>query len=330
MILSRLHQEKVGITMSILFGCILIGLILLCMYLYKQNLKLRRKVSYLQPLVETAENIRDILYYCEVVPRLNYLYLSKTVNDLLGPDTYEKHMKKPEFIFEIVHPDDRDTLMKKALGELNFNEPIQVRFMDHLGQYIWFEEYATPVYKEGKFVGVLGIFRNIDEKVALQQQLEYKSTHDALTKLYNREYFQTKVVELNEIEVPVAVIAVDIDELKRINDSYGHQMGDRLIIEAATCLKNHAKEEMMIARVGGDEFTILLPKATELKVQEYIEAIQKNLQEGEKGMPFFPVQLSIGYVFSQTSYGVMEQLLNEADAKMYKQKNAKKELLLGV
>ncbi|SOC44551.1 sensor domain-containing diguanylate cyclase [Ureibacillus acetophenoni] len=316
--------------MSILFGCIILGLILLCIYFYQQNVKLNRKVRYLQPLVETAENIRDILYYCEVVPKLNYLYLSKNVNDLLGPNTYEEHLNNPESIFEIVHPDDREILINKKLGELNFHEAIQVRFRNHLGHYIWFEEYATPIYKEGKFVAVLGIYRNIDEKVVLQQQLEYKSTHDALTKLYNREYFQRKMSELNEIEVPVAVIAIDIDELKIVNDSYGHQMGDRLIIEAANCLKNHAMEEMIVARIGGDEFAILLPHATEMQVKEYIEAIQKNLQVGDKEVPYYPIRISVGYAYSETSYGVMEQLLNEADAKMYNEKNAKKESLVGV
>ena len=114
-------------------------------------------------MVETVENIRDILYYCETVPKLNYLYLSPTVNDLLGPNTLEEHLQNPEKIFEIVHPDDRETLVRKRFGQLNFNQPIKVRFRNHLGQYIWFEEYATPVYKDGKLVAVQGIFRNIDD-----------------------------------------------------------------------------------------------------------------------------------------------------------------------
>jgi len=297
------------------------------MYFYRQNVKLRRKMIFFKPLVETAENIRDIIYYCEVVPELKYLYLSTTVNDLLGPHTYEQHISSPEKIFEIVHPDDRVIMINKRLGKLNFQEPIQVRFMNHLGQYIWFEEHATPIYKEGKFVGVLGIFRNIDEKVALQQQLEYKSTHDALTNVYNREYFQSKMNEYNQSDVPMAVIVVDLDDLKRINDQYGHLMGDRLICEAANCLKNLAKKETMIARIGGDEFAILLPQLSESQVEQCIEKAQRNMYEGDYELPFYPIQLSIGYAYSLSSYGIMEQLLVEADANMYKHKNAKKALL---
>ena len=214
--------------MWIVFVGILIGLLLFCMNLYNQKSKLQQKVDYYKPMIETVENIRDILYYCETVPKLNYLYLSPTVNDLLGPKTLEEHLHKPEKIFEIVHPDDRETLVRKKLGEINFNESIKVRFRDHLGQYIWFEEYATPVYKDGKIVAVQGIFRNIDEKVALQLQLEYKSTHDSLTGLYNREFFQSKMNFFNQREVPITVIVADLDELKLINDEYGHQMGDSI------------------------------------------------------------------------------------------------------
>ena len=87
--------------------------------------------------------------------------------------------------------------MKKKLGTLDFNKPITVRLKNHLGKYIWFEEYATSVYKDGKFVAVIGIFRNIDDKVALQRQLEYNSTHDALTDLYNRAFFQLKLNDFN-------------------------------------------------------------------------------------------------------------------------------------
>ena len=318
---------KAGFFMWIVFGGILIGLLLLCMNLYNQKSKLQQKVDFYKPMVETVENIRDIVYYCETVPKLNYLYLSPTVNDLLGPNTLEEHLQNPEKVFEIVHPDDRETLVRKRLGQLNFNQPIKVRFRNHLGQYIWFEEYVTPVYKDGKFVAVQGIFRNIDDKVALQLQLEYKSTHDALTDLYNREFFQSKMNFFNQCEVPITVVVADLDELKLINDEYGHQMGDRLIRETANCLKAYADKEMIVARIGGDEFAILLPNASVSQVEQYIKNVQEKMQRDYGNLPFSPIQISIGYEYCTSSYGVMEQLLNEADAKMYKNKKMKKTLL---
>lgn len=310
--------------MWIVFGIIIIGLLLLSAYLYRQKLKLQQKADVFKPIVETVENIRDILYYCETVPKLNYVYLSPAVNDLLGPNTLEEHLQNPEKIFEIVHPDEHDTLKKKRLGELNFKEPIKVRFRNHLGQYIWFEEYATPIYKDGKFVAVQGIYRNIDDKVTLQQQLEYKSTHDSLTGLYNREFFQSKMDYFNQCDIPIIVLIADLDELKSINDAYGHQMGDQLIRETANALKACADEEMIIARIGGDEFSILLPNGTVSQVERYIKNVRQKMLRVDGNSPFLPIQISIGYEYSNSSFGVMEHLLNKADRYMYKDKKMKK------
>lgn len=314
--------------MWILFGSLLIlGLSLLCLILYKQKSKLQQKLDFFKPMIETVENARDILYYCETTPKLNYLYLSPSVNELLGPKTLETHLQDPEMIFEIVHPDDKNTLIKKRLGQLDFNKPIKVRFRDHLGQYIWFEEYASPIYKNGKYVAVQGIFRNIDEKVALQEQLEYKSTHDPLTDLYNRRYFQSQMNYFNQLEVPMTVVVADLDELKLINDTYGHQMGDRLIREAANCIMAYADKNMIVARMGGDEFAILIPSADVSQVECYLENVKKKMQNMNGILPFSSIQMSIGYAYGKSSYGVMEQLLNEADAIMYQNKKRNKRLL---
>lgn len=278
-------------------------------------------------MIETTEGIRDMLYYCEVYPKLKYLYLSPSIDSNLGPNSLEKHLNNPDKIFDIVHPDDHDILRKKQLGTLNFDKPITVRFKNHLGEYIWFEEYATPVYKDGKVMAVQGVYRNVHSQYILQEQLEYKSTHDGLTGLYNREYFQLKKKEFNEIAIPISVIVADLDDLKEINDEYGHQMGDRLIIATADCLKKFADEEMIVARVGGDEFIVLMPHKDNFEVEQYIENVCSKMREFSNTLPFSPIHISIGYEYSPSSYGVMRQLLNKADQKMYKNKKMKKVLI---
>lgn len=310
--------------LGILVG-IIVGLLLICNNLFKQKLKLQQQVNYLKPMVETVENVRDILYYCETKPKLNYLYLSPTVNYLLGPNAYEEHLQNPEKVFEIVHPDDREVLEKKLSGQFDFSKPIIVRFKHHHGQYIWFEEYGTPIYKDGQFIAILGIIRNIDDKITLQQQLEYKSSHDALTDLYNREYFQSKLTDFNEnCDTPIAIIMVDLDELKFINDHYGHQMGDCLIQEAANVFKIFADEQTIVARLGGDEFAVLLANVSNSQVEQYIKNIQVEMNLASEDKQFSLIKASIGYAYSTSSKGVMEQLLSEADAKMYENKKAKK------
>lgn len=321
-------ERKAGFLMWIIFeGLLIIILLLLCLSLYKQKLKLQKKIDFYKPMVNAVENIRDIIYYCETDPKLNYLYLSPSVNDVIGPQTLEEHIQNPDKIFEIVHPDDRETLLKKRLGQLNFNQPIKVRFKNQCGQYIWFEEYATPIYKNGKFVAVQGVFRNINENVVLQEQLEYKTKHDPLTNLYNRGFFQSMMNDMDKSDEPVAVVVADLDELKRINDTYGHKMGDLLICEAANALRSYANQDMIIARIGGDEFAILMPNVDVPQVEHYINNVQHELQRGRDNLAFSTIKLSIGYAYSESSSGMMEQLLSQADAVMYQNKRKKKVLL---
>ncbi|MFD1850955.1 sensor domain-containing diguanylate cyclase [Oceanobacillus bengalensis] len=316
--------------MWIVVAVIIIGLLLVSIKLYNEKIKLQRQVDYLKPMVETVENVRDILYYCETKPTLNYLYLSPTVNDLIGPETLEEHLQNPEKIFEIVHPEDYDTLMKKTLGQLDFSEPIKVRFRNDQGQYMWYEEYATPVYEKGEYIAVQGIFRNIDERVSLHQQLEYKISHDALTDIHNREYFQSKLNYFNQDwDIPIAVIVADLDDLKFINDNYGHHMGDCFIQEAANRLKMYADEETIVARIGGDEFAILLANASIPKVEQFLKKVQAQMNLYHDDTQLKRINISIGYAYSSSSKGVMEQLLREADTLMYQEKREKKQLISG-
>lgn len=312
------------IFMLIILGSLLIvGLLLLYLNENRQKRKLQTDIDLLKPMIESVENIQDILYYCETQPKLNYFYLSPNIGDFLQ-GSWEEHIKNPDMIFDIVHPNDYEVLMKKKLGTYDFSKPIVVRFKDNRGQYVWYEEKATPVYKDGKFTAVIGVFRNINDKVVLQQKLEYNSTHDSLTDLHNRAFFQLKLDEFNELDVPIAVIIADLDNLKQVNDQYGHHMGDQLICEAAKCLKGVADENMTVARIGGDEFAIIIPTENLLQVEQYIKMAQEKMQENVRNPLFSPIQVSIGYKHSNSSYGVMERVLNEADDNMYQNKKKKK------
>lgn len=314
--------------MWIFFGSIvIIGFLAIILYLGWQNKKLNQEVALLKPLVETADNIRDILYYCETVPKLKYIYLSQSVDKFFGPGTMEAHLREPDKIFELVHPDDKETLLKKKQGTLNFDDPIQVRFRNHLGQYIWFEEHATPTFKNGKLIAVQGIFRNVNDKKVLQEALEYKSTHDVLTDLYNRDYFEARMEDYNHRNVPVTIAIVDLDNLKEVNDRYGHQMGDHLLRETASLLQAKATKEMTTARIGGDEFAIIFPHASRSEVEDYIETIQAMMQIENRNLPYSTIKISIGYASSNSSYGTMEHLLHKADTIMYENKKMKKQII---
>lgn len=102
--------------MIIVFAIIIY--IVLCSYIYMQKVNFSKKLTLLQPMVESVENIRDVLYYCETHPEFKYQYLSPTIDDLLGPGKLEVHLRNPSAIYDLVHPDDYALLEAKKMVKL--------------------------------------------------------------------------------------------------------------------------------------------------------------------------------------------------------------------
>jgi diguanylate cyclase (GGDEF)-like protein len=234
-------------------------------------------------------------------------------------------MKNPYIIFERVHPDDYYLLEKKLAGEIDYSKPLLIRWKNDKGKYIWFEEYATPIFKYGEIVALQGIMRNIDNKVLLQQKLEYKVSHDSLTELFNREYLETKIKLYNKYEdVSIAIVICDLDELKYMNDHYGHKMGDKLIKTTAKLLKSFSNDEVVVARIGGDEFAILLSNTNPSQIESFLEKVKNEIEIfNNHHCDVFKIKFSTGYAYNHSSLGKMEELFVDADNKMYDEKNKK-------
>jgi diguanylate cyclase (GGDEF)-like protein len=168
-----------------------------------------------------------------------------------------------------------------------------------------------------------GILRNIDEWIQLQKDLEYRISHDALTGAFSRNFFERMMKRYDdEVDVPMAIIQCDLDELKTVNDHFGHREGDRLIKEAAKILMNFQSEKVLVSRIGGDEFAILV---IEMELSE-VEKLVEKMDEAINGYNNrdWPMKMSYGYAFSRSSKGNMERLFEEADRNMYDNKFGKK------
>ncbi|MFF2753502.1 diguanylate cyclase domain-containing protein [Psychrobacillus sp. NPDC058041] len=302
---------------------LMLVLIIVCYKLNSMRVELQQ-VKHLNPMLQTVDNSKDILYFCEVKPKLKYRYLSPVVENFLGINSLEEHLKNPDYFYEIIHPDDYGIAAEKLSGKIDYSKPIVVRLRNNEGKYIWFEEYAAPIYENGELVAIQGVFRNIDDRILLQQQLEYKVTHDALTDVYNREHFESQLQKYNEkVDVSIAIIICDLDELKMINDHYGHKVGDNLIKESAKLLMQCASEEVEVARIGGDEFAITLINSDPLQVETFLVEVQNRIDYFNETTDSFNIKISKGYAYHFSSIGKMEQLFVEADSKMYKEKNKK-------
>lgn len=154
-----------------------------------------------------------------------------------------------------------------------------------------------------------------------EEKLFYLSMHDALTELYNRSYFEQEMRRIEEGRYQSAGIVVcDIDGLKRINDTLGHQAGDEILRASAKVIKESFRRSDVVARIGGDEFAVIIPNADLDSVSSACLRTRDAVSEYNTNHPYLPLSISIGYAVSEKTLFKMYELFKEADNKMYQDK----------
>jgi diguanylate cyclase (GGDEF)-like protein/PAS domain S-box-containing protein len=167
------------------------------------------------------------------------------------------------------------------------------------------------------------ILIDITERKRMENYLYYMSTRDVLTGLYNRAFFEERLAQLETGPRPVCLVVVDVDDLKRVNDQQGHPAGDELLRLAARALRGAFRGEDTIARIGGDEFAVLLPQMAEEGLIKSIERMRRILDEIQHAQPEFPLSLSIGGAAANEGEPLVE-VFKRADQAMYREKAEKK------
>jgi diguanylate cyclase (GGDEF)-like protein/PAS domain S-box-containing protein len=185
---------------------------------------------------------------------------------------------------------------------------------------------ARPLFEEGKFVGVLSALTDITERKRAEEQLAYMATHDPLTGVPNRRGFFTLAEQqlkmADRMRRGVLLLFVDFDDLKRINDAFGHAEGDRALIEIADVLRGTFRESDIIGRIGGDEFVVLAMETDEGSAEVLATRLQKNLEaRNARGDLRYKLSLSVGVVrYDPENPCSIDELLTRADRAMYERK----------
>ena len=157
------------------------------------------------------------------------------------------------------------------------------------------------------------------------ESVEYLSFHDQLTGLYNRHYFAEEIKRLEgSREYPIVIISADLDGLKTINDSYGHKEGDLYLQNSASILSGVLRTYDLVARVGGDEFVMVLPRTSLKDGERIIERIDCKIAEYNKTQKIFPLSISMGLAVSEDGAKPLSETYNEADRLMYENKIQRK------
>jgi len=196
---------------------------------------------------------------------------------------------------------------------------------DGSGRFL--EQIAAAIRDgQGVLLGAIQTLRDVTGQRRAEQRMEFLSLHDALTGLFNRTYFnEVSSSFLREQNDPVAVVMIDIDGLKLVNDTLGHEHGDALILAAASLLRKAFPDDP-VARIGGDEFVVLLARSDAHKSELAVLNLQEEIEQYNSSEPPLPVHMSVGHAVGCSSDG-LGPLVKAADASLYRHKDSMRDVV---
>ncbi len=226
-----------------------------------------------------------------------------------------------------IHPDDQEAYKsaRRCLRSAPQGDTVEaeIRCRNYQDQWCWLHYTAKVISKtvDGFPEIVLWYGQDVTGRKQAEERLVFASYHDILTGLYNRAYFEE---ELSKLEggrnFPLGVLMVDIDNMKQTNDRLGHSAGDELICRTATILKMVFRREDIIARIGGDEFAVLLPKTDRTQAVKGLSRVRLEMQKVNNSPGRNPLSLSIGMAVA-TYDSDLRLVLKRADEAMYQEKS---------
>ncbi|HET6872321.1 MAG TPA: sensor domain-containing diguanylate cyclase [Sporolactobacillaceae bacterium] len=272
-----------------------------------------------------AENMTDLV--CVIDIEGYFKYASPSHVTVLGhpSEAYEGHLAQ-----HFMHQDDFPSVHLK-LGKSRINKEscvFEFRFRDIKDNWIWLEGKSTAVFNsKGDFQHFLVVSREITERKMYEEKLAHMAFHDMLTDLPNRRLFKDRLdhslKEAKRYERKMAVVYMDIDNFKEINDTHGHDVGDELLKLFAKKVKESLRESDTVSRLGGDEFTILLPEIQREKdAVDFATRIIGSLQEPWViGSQSFKTTSSLGIAFYPKDGVTSHELMKNSDIALYQAKN---------
>lgn len=277
-----------------------------------------------------AESASDVIWTID--PQMQrFSYISPSIATLLGWSASEALSLPLDALMESDSLDQLSSVLKRISAQFTGQETAELAEKMELeqrssdGRKIPVEVVVSAIADgQGQLKEFVGISRDITERKKIDERLKYRSTHDSQTDLYNRAYFDAEIERIADgRHFPVSFITIDLDGLKLINDTRGHDAGDLLIKAAAQILRASFRAEDMIARVGGDEFVAVLTQSDTAAIKAAILRIRDCTSSYNSNYPDLPVSMSLGGA-TAANKDEISVALKQSDALMYADKIARK------
>ncbi len=273
-----------------------------------------------------VEQITAITYIDAADDESTTLFISPQIENVLGY-TPEEWYGNTNLWAEIMHPEDRERVLTEHRRTNQTGETFRAdyRLIHKDGRVVWIRDEATMITKEGgKERTWQGVMYDITSPKRLEEKLRFLSNHDSLTGLYNRAFFEEEMKRLQQgRSFPISMVVIDVDGLKWVNDLYGHPNGDRLLKHLATLLRRVFRTEDVVARMGGDEFAVILPATDGSGAQAAVDRIRAALEQDRGDETWKSIDLSIGCATGEKGAKLAE-VFKLADDGMYREKAFKR------
>lgn len=270
---------------------------------------------------QLAERSRSVTW--EVDTKGCYTFISP-VSELVFGYKPEQMIDKMYFYDLCYDQETSNNLRVSVLEKQREITDFELKLRNKDNGVVWGLTNAFPVLDaNGDTIAYKGIYIDITYLKESQDKIKYLSFHDQLTGLYNRRFFEEEIKRLDAKEnYPLSLVMIDANGLKLINDTFGHKAGDLVLKKIAEILKREFRSDDVIARVGGDEFVILLPNTDSAAVEKIIERVKKAAsKEKVEGIE---VSVAYGWDTKSDPYTHIDDVFKRADTKMYSQKNSER------
>ncbi len=272
--------------------------------------------------VDLVDTVEGIVWEATADP-FELEFVSRRAGSILGFEP-EAWMQQPSVWFERIHPEDRERVMRTVAEKAKSRDAyrLEYRMIAADGRTVWVRDLVNVVADRDGVVKLRGVTVDVTETKLLEQRLRHNANHDALTGLPNRVAFTAaleRAFRNAAPDAPFAVLFLDLDRFKMINDTMGHMAGDAVLEEAAARIGRAVRSRDVVARLGGDEFAVL---AESLHSPDEAIDLANRLRDElnrpvEVGGRNFALSATVGIKLAAGGSGSAKEILRDADTAMY-------------